>query len=302
MKGEAMREHADAVKRGDERVDSRAANAGFFPPAPRLPSGFTLPSGRTLIMGILNVTPDSFSDGGHWSSTGAAIEHAHEMLEQGADLVDIGGESTRPNSTRITTTEEWKRIGRVLETLASQGVVCSVDTLHSDTARRAIDAGAAIINDVSGGMWDPSMNSVLAASECAYVIQHYRALPGPEENFDYGDDLIATMLKRLSEQVGAALDAGVDPAGIIVDPGLGFSLNDSQGLYVSENLGQLRTLGYPVLVGASRKRFLVALGGDRDERTAEVTERAARARMWAVRVHEIVRNAEAALKGSEEKG
>lgn len=278
------------------------AGGATAPATPLLPAGFELPTGRTLVMGILNVTPDSFSDGGRWSSVDAALAHAEEMLAQGADLVDIGGESTRPRSTRISADEEWGRIGRVLAELASRGVVCSVDTLHASTARRAADAGAAIINDVSGGRWDAQMNRTVAATGCAYVIQHFRALPGPGEDFDYGDDLIATMLARLAEQVRDALDAGVEPSRIIVDPGLGFSLDDAQGLYVSENLGELRALGYPVLVGASRKRFLVALGGDRDERTAEVTERAARARMWAVRVHEIVRNAEAALRGSEERG
>lgn len=273
------------------------------PPGPRLPAGFSLPQGRTLVMGILNVTPDSFSDGGRFFGAGEAIRRGREMIAEGADLLDIGGESTRPGSTRIPEDEEWARIGRVVEALAADGIVCSVDTLHATTARRAADAGAAIVNDVSGGRWDPDMNRAVADSGLAYVVQHYRALPGmPEESFDYGEDLMAALVSRIGAQVRGALDAGVSPEAIVVDPGLGFSLTNGQCLEILENLGVLGALGYPVLIGASRKRFVAAMGGDRDERTAEVTARCAREGAWAVRVHEITGNARAARAGSEERG
>lgn len=251
-------------------------------------------------MGILNVTPDSFSDGGRWSSSDTAIERAVQMIDEGADLIDIGGESTRPNSTRVSEEEEWSRISTVLCALADQGVVCSVDTLHAATALRAADAGAAIINDVSGGRWDPQMNAVLAKTGLAYVVQHYRALPGmPGESFDYGEDLMGTLKERINAQVRDALDAGVAPEAISIDPGLGFSLTNEQCHTVLDGLGILSSLGYPVLIGASRKRFIAAMGGDRDEQTSIITRRCAREGIWAVRVHEIRGNARAAREGNE---
>ena len=141
---------------------------------------------RTLVMGILNVTPDSFSDGGRYAHVDDALAHAHEMVDQGADIVEVGGESTRPGSTRIGPDEEWARIGDVVRELAGGGIVVSVDTLHAVTARRAAAAGATIINDVSGGVWDPGMSASVASTGCRFVVQHYRALPGmPGESFDY---------------------------------------------------------------------------------------------------------------------
>ena len=212
----------------NEAASAWALAGGARPP--RLPKGITLPTDRMLVMGILNVTPDSFSDGGRFFDPGAAYEHAVQMVEAGADLVDLGGESTRPNSQRISEDEEWERIGATIQRLTQAGIVVSVDTLHAITARRAADAGAAIINDVSGGRWDPQMNAAVAQTSCAYVIQHYRALPGmPEESFDYGDQPIAVALReRVASQVRDALEAGVEPERIIVDPGLGFSLNNEQ--------------------------------------------------------------------------
>ena len=244
-----------------------------------------------LVMGILNVTPDSFSDGGRFLDPGAALDHAQEMLDEGADLVDLGGESTRPNSTtRISEDEEWERIGSIIQRLGASGVVVSVDTLHALTARRAADAGAAIINDVSGGRWDPQMNAAVASTSCAYVIQHYRALPGmPEESFDYGDQPIAVALReRVASQVRDALEAGVEPERIIVDPGLGFSLNNEQCWSLVASLRIFAELGYPVLIGASRKRFLGQSPlSDRDEATLDISRRALSDGMWAVRVHAI---------------
>ena len=262
------------------------------PPPPALPGGLSLPSGRTAIMGILNVTPDSFSDGGRYTDVAAALRHAREMVAAGADIIDVGGESTRPNSTRISADEEWARICTIVESLATDGVIVSVDTLHASTAREAARAGAAIINDVSGGRWDPRMNETVAASGCAYVVQHYRALPGmPGESFDYGDDLVGTLVERLSSQVGAARDAGVTADKIVIDPGLGFSLMADQCWQVLAELPRLTTYGYPVLIGASRKRFVKALGGNIDTDSAAIAAHAVRSGAWAVRVHDVAATA-----------
>ncbi|QPK82158.1 dihydropteroate synthase [Schaalia sp. ZJ405] len=238
-------------------------------------------------MGILNVTPDSFSDGGRWNAPELALAHAEDLLAQGAHIIDVGGESTRPGSQRITEDEEWQRIGRVVETLASRGVVVSVDTIHALTARRAADAGAAIINDVSGGLWDPQMNAVIAQTGAAYVIQHFRALPGPNESHDYGNDTVTTVLRELHAQVEAARESGVRPGQIIVDPGLGFSKTSEQSWELVDSFGTLRGLGYPVLIGASRKRFVASTGRDPDAVTAEISARCAREGIWAVRVHDV---------------
>ena len=266
-----------------------AAPASTPVPPLALPGGLSLPSGRTAIMGILNVTPDSFSDGGRYTDVAAALRHAREMLAAGADLIDVGGESTRPNSTRrISADEEWARICAVVESLAADGVIVSVDTLHASTAREAARAGAAIINDVSGGRWDPEMNAVVAQSGCAYVVQHYRALPGmPGEHFDYGDDLVGTLIERVGSQVQDAIDAGVTADKIVVDPGLGFSLTGDQCWQILRELPRFAQVGYPVLVGASRKRFVKALEGDVDANSADIAAYCAAAGAWAVRVHDV---------------
>lgn len=279
-------------------ADSRpmsGANDGHspivLPPSPQLPVGRVLPQGRTLVMGILNMTPDSFSDGGLWVNPVDALAHAEQMRLQGADIIDVGGESTRPGSRRISSEEEWSRIGQVVEALAGAGFLVSVDTIHADTARRAAAVGASIINDVSGGRLDPAMNEVVAGTECAYVVQHFRALPGtPEEHFDYGDDLIATLCERIQGQVDDAVAAGVARERIIIDPGLGFSLTNEQCWTILDSLEAFRALGYPVLVGASRKRFLATRGNDKDALTAEVTRMLAHQGIWAVRVHNIEAN------------
>ena len=265
-----------------------APASSVTPAPPTLPGSLTLPASRAAIMGILNVTPDSFSDGGRYADAPAALAHARAMVAAGADLIDVGGESTRPNSTRISADEEWGRIGEIVSALAGDGIVVSVDTLHASTARAAAEAGAAIINDVSGGRWDPRMNETVAASGCAYVVQHYRALPGmPGESFEYGDDLVGTLVERLSSQVGAARDAGVTADKIVIDPGLGFSLTNDQCWQILSELPRLASCGYPVLIGASRKRFVKALGGDVDTDSAAIAAHSVRAGAWAVRVHDV---------------
>lgn len=262
--------------------------APFFDLA--LPHGLTLPQGQTLVMGILNMTPDSFSDGGLWLDPSAARAHAREMLEAGAHIIDIGGESTRLGSTRITPDEEWERIESVVRAVCDMGAIVSVDTVHAYTAKRAIDAGAAIINDVSGGCLDPQMRHVISASDVAYVVQHYRALPGqPGEHFDYGEDLISTLLDRIRLQVQNAVDIGVEPERLIVDPGLGFSLLPEQCWEIVENIHRFHELELPILVGASRKRFLADRGEDRDATTARISQMMSSQGVWAVRVHDVAR-------------
>lgn len=256
-------------------------------------------------MGILNMTPDSFSDGGLWVAPEAALAHAEQMRQQGADIIDVGGESTRPGSHRISSEEEWSRIGQVVEALSEAGFIVSVDTIHAATARRAAAAGASIINDVSGGRLDPAMNETVAQTQCAYVVQHFRALPGTAgEHFDYGEDLIATLCERIQGQVDDAVGAGVSPERIIIDPGLGFSLTNDQCWTIVGALEAFRTLGYPVLVGASRKRFLADRGDDKDALTAEVTRMLAQQGAWAVRVHNIDINIRALrdIAGSDAAG
>jgi len=226
--------------------------------------------------------------GGRHPDVAAALRHAREMVAAGADIIDVGGESTRPNSTRISADEEWARIGTIVESLATDGVIVSVDTLHASTAREAARVGAAIINDVSGGRWDPEMNTAVAQSGCAYVVQHYRALPGmPGEHFDYGDDLVGTLIERVGSQVQDAIDAGVTADKIVVDPGLGFSLTGDQCWQILRELPRFAHGGYPVLVGASRKRFVKALEGDVDANSADIAAYCAAAGAWAVRVHDV---------------
>ncbi|WP_326844919.1 dihydropteroate synthase [Actinomyces provencensis] len=276
------------------------------PRGPLLPHGPEPAAGRTLVMGILNVTPDSFSDGGLWRDPARALDHARSMVADGADLVDVGGESTRPGSARITAEEEWSRIGEVVGALAEEGVLVSVDTVHAGTARRAAEVGAALVNDVSGGRADPGMPAAMAASGCACIIQHWRGFPGsPQEDFTYAD-VVADVCAEVLAQVDTVVAAGVDPARIAVDPGLGFSLLHDQSWALVDSVESLVGLGYPVVVGASRKRFLALRGGDdpgwdRDRATAEIPRRAARAGVWAVRVHDVAGSARAVREAATGK-
>jgi dihydropteroate synthase len=247
----------------------------------------------TLIMGVLNVTPDSFSDGGLWLEPDAALEHGLELVAQGADLVDVGGESTRPGAVRVDPDEEQSRVVPVIRRLASQGVTVSVDTMNADTARAAIDAGAAIINDVSGGLADERMPEAVLATGAQYVVMHWRGRLDAKDSRAVYQNTVAEVRSELSARVTALLDRGVDPAKLILDPGLGFSKNARHNWQVLAGLHEVETLGYPVLIGASRKRFLGALlpddapAEDRDAPTAVISALAAQAGAWAVRVHDV---------------
>ncbi|TFD33786.1 dihydropteroate synthase [Cryobacterium cryoconiti] len=244
-------------------------------------------------MGVLNVTPDSFSDGGKWASTDAAIGHALDLYAQGADLIDVGGESTRPGAGRVAPVEEASRVIPVITELARQGLTISVDTLNASTAAAAAAAGARIINDVSGGLADPLMASVAARSGLTYVAMHWRAHAKEMDDLAVYGDVVAEVRDELSARVDALAAAGLPRERVVLDPGLGFSKLPEHNWALLAHLAAFTDLGLPVMVGASRKRFLaVALPtdaplADRDLPSAVVSVLAAQAGAWAVRVHDV---------------
>jgi dihydropteroate synthase len=254
-------------------------------------------------MGVVNVTPDSFSDGGRWFDTTAAVKHGLALVAEGADLVDVGGESTRPGATRVDEAEELKRVIPVVRGLASEGVVISVDTMRASVAEQALAAGAALVNDVSGGLADPAMIPTVAAAGAPFVVMHWRGfLEGGNVRGVYGD-VVTEVVDELHARVEAVLAGGITPDRIVVDPGLGFSKDADHDLELLARLDRLLGLGHPLLVAASRKRFLgrVLAGPDgapppareRDAATAAVSALAAHAGAWAVRVHEVRATADA---------
>ena len=247
----------------------------------------------TLIMGVLNVTPDSFSDGGQWASTDAAIEHGLLLHAQGADLIDVGGESTRPGATRVSPEQEQRRVIPVVAELARQGLKLSIDTLNASTARAAAQAGASVINDVSGGLADPGMAAVAADTGLTYIAMHWRAHAQQMDTLaDYGD-VVTDVVAELSARVDALTAAGVARDRIVLDPGLGFSKKTEHNWQILHRLDAFAALDLPVMVGASRKRFLASVlpvGApviERDLATAVVSVLAAQAGAWAVRVHDV---------------
>jgi dihydropteroate synthase len=271
-----------------------------------LPAG--VPTGRCLVMGVLNVTPDSFSDGGKWLDPAAAVAHGLEMVAEGADLVDVGGESTRPGAVRVSQDEELRRTIPVIRELAAAGVVVSVDTMRAAVAEAAIDAGAALVNDVSGGHWDPRMPLVLSHSRVPFVAMHWRGADDPDRRPAHDDgvsyrDVVAEVGAELRQSLEKLVAAGVDPGRVVLDPGLGFSKNAAHNWALLAGLDSLVAIGAPVLIGASRKRFLGSLlaGPDevpapvesRDAASAAISTLAARAGVWCVRVHAVRPSADA---------
>jgi dihydropteroate synthase len=250
-----------------------------------------------VVMGVLNVTPDSFSDGGRYVDLSDAISHAHALWERGADIIDIGGESTRPGAERVDADTEIARVLPAVRELAADGLVLSVDTTRAAVAAAALEAGARVVNDVSGGLADPSMAKVVADSGAPWVLMHWR---GHSKNMnalaEYGD-VVAEVRDELAARVDAALAAGVAEAAIVLDPGLGFAKRAEHDWALLHGLDTLLELGFPVLVGASRKRFLGSLLPQADGRprppagretaTAAVSALAAAAGAWGVRVHEV---------------
>ncbi|MFK0245267.1 dihydropteroate synthase [Amycolatopsis azurea] len=253
--------------------------------------------GRCAVMGILNVTPDSFSDGGRYLDVDQALEHAHEMWARGADLIDVGGESTRPGASRVDADTENSRIMPVIRSLAADGVAMSVDTTRAEVALAAVEAGASVINDVSGGLADPNMAKVAAETGVPYVLMHWRGHSKDMNALASYEDVVADVRAELLSRVDEAVADGVDAGAIVLDPGLGFAKNAEHDWALLNGLDSFLSLGFPVLVGASRKRFLGRLlsGKDgkpappdgRENATAAVSALAAAAGAWGVRVHEV---------------
>ncbi|WP_407560204.1 dihydropteroate synthase [Streptomyces sp. 184] len=260
--------------------------------------------GRCAVMGVVNVTPDSFSDGGLWFDSAAAIKHGIDLVATGADIVDVGGESTRPGAPRVDEDEELRRVLPVVRGLAAEGVLVSVDTMRATVAERAVAAGARLVNDVSGGQADPAMVPAVAATGVPFVVMHWRGQSIDMNNRAVYADTVTEVVDELRRSLDRAVAGGVDFDRIIADPGLGFAKAAPHDLVLLNSLARLRAdLGRPLLVAASRKRFLgrVLAGPDgapppareRDAATAAVSAIVAREGAWAVRVHEVRPTADA---------
>ena len=276
----------------------------------RHPSGLPEPLmqlDRPIVMGVLNVTPDSFSDGGRHFEPISAIAHGITMQRDGADVIDVGGESTRPGSTRIDAQEELQRVLPVVAALVAAGVHVSIDTMRAEVARECVLAGACIVNDVSGGLADQAMYAAVAQLDVPYVIMHWRGHGSVMNSLASYADVSAEVFSEINERLVAATAAGVNPEAIIIDPGLGFSKEPDDNWQVLNQLAGLVDLGYPVLIGASRKRFLGSLlaastgvprdFAERDAATNAISAIAAATGVWGVRVHNVKSAVDAVLVG-----
>jgi len=263
---------------------------------------------RCLVMGVVNVTPDSFSDGGKWFCAEDAIAHGLELIASGADIVDVGGESTRPGAPRVSEEEELRRVGPVVTELVKTGATVSIDTMRATVAELAVEAGARLVNDVSGGLADPAMARLIARADVPYVVMHWRGQSADMDSRAIYEDVVAEVKAELGNRVAALLETGVDPARLILDPGLGFAKQPAHNWALLTRLGEVGELDvegapFPVLVGASRKRFIGRLlatpdGEPRpfdqcDDATIALTALAATAGAWCVRVHSVPGNADA---------
>lgn len=241
-----------------------------------------------LVMGILNVTPDSFADGGKYFDSEHAIARGLEMISEGVNVIDIGGESTRPGAERVSAEEEQQRTIPVIKALAGNGAVISIDTMSADTAKKAVEAGASIVNDVSGGKADPTMFATVAALNCRYVLMHWRGHSKDMNSLAVYEDVVVDVINELKEQIEKAIAAGIKKENLILDPGLGFSKDVRHNWEILDRLQELQALGYPILIGASRKRFL---GGDdpdqREVATINLTKTLVGKKIWGVRVHSV---------------
>jgi dihydropteroate synthase len=242
----------------------------------------------TLVMGILNVTPDSFSDGGEYLDPAKAIARGLEMVDEGATIIDVGGESTKPGAERVTLEEELTRVIPVVHALAKAGAKVSVDTMRAETAAMAVAAGASIINDVSGGLADPAMHATAAALKVQYICMHWRGQSKEMDSLAVYDDVVTDVINELTKQVASALLAGIEPTKLVVDPGLGFAKNAEQNWELLRNIDKFKELGFPILVGGSRKRFL---GGEnpseRESSSIALTTWLATKHIWGVRTHSV---------------
>jgi dihydropteroate synthase len=251
--------------------------------------------GRCLVMGIVNVTPDSFSDGGLWLETTAAVEHGLQLARDGADLVDVGGESTRPGAIRPSIDVELARVLPVIEELSARGAAVSVDTMRAEVARQAIAAGAVLVNDVSGGLADPDMLATIAELRTPYICMHWRGHSTSMQDLATYDDVVNDVVAELGARVDAMRSAGIEMARVAVDPGMGFAKTADHNWTLLARLDEVHALGLPLVVGASRKAFLGALLADddgprlpagRDDATTATTVIAALDGAWCVRVHD----------------
>jgi len=273
---------------------------------------------RTAVIGVLNVTPDSFSDGGQFLASDVATAHGLHLREQGADIIDVGGESTRPGATRVPSEEECARVLPVVSGLVAAGVPVSIDTMRASTAEAAVAAGACLVNDVSGGLADDEMYTTVAGLGVPFVAMHWRGHSDRMNDLATYDDVVVDVISELSARVEAAVSAGIARSAIVIDPGLGFAKNSVHNWQLLQALDRLMAVGPPVLIGASRKRFLGALLAedsgdpremtDRDAATDAITAIAASRGVWAVRVHDVrgskdaVRVAAAWTRGSDDDG
>lgn len=248
-------------------------------------------------MGILNVTPDSFADGGINFETQVAIARGYEMVEEGVDIIDVGGESTKPGADRVSEEEEQARVLPVIAALAETNVEISIDTMRARTARLAVGAGASIVNDVSGGAADPEMFATVAELGCRYTIMHWRGHSKDMNSKAIYADVVDDVIAEVTIQLDKALAAGIAREKIILDPGIGFAKDAEHNWEILNRIDEFVALGYPVLIGHSRKRFL---GGDspddREEATVAVTQSLVGKGIWAVRVHGVKANVEVLQK------
>ncbi|MCE7009237.1 dihydropteroate synthase [Kibdelosporangium philippinense] len=259
--------------------------------------------GRCVVMGVLNVTPDSFSDGGRYFTVDDALRHAHEMWAAGADLIDVGGESTRPGAERVAAEVEIGRIEPVIKELTSAGVRISVDTMRARVAEAALAAGATVVNDVSGGLADKDMARVVAGAGVPWILMHWRGHSKDMNSLANYKDVVSEVKAELCERVDEALKAGVSPDAIVIDPGLGFAKQAPHDWALLRALDVFMAMGHPVLVGASRKRFVGRLLADKDgtprppdgreDATAAISTLAAAKGVWGVRVHDVMRSLDA---------
>jgi dihydropteroate synthase len=241
-----------------------------------------------LVMGILNVTPDSFADGGRHNEFDAAVTRGLAMIAEGVDIIDIGGESTRPGAERVSEEDELNRTIPVITELAKHGVRISIDTMRASTAEAAVKAGASIVNDVSGGLADSEMLATVAGLQVPYIAMHWRGQSKEMNSKAVYGDVVTEVIAELNERIDAALDAGIHRDKLIIDPGIGFAKDAEHNWAIIDSIDRFVAMGYPVLVGASRKRFL---GGDspdeREQATIELTKRLGTTGVWAVRVHSV---------------
>jgi len=248
---------------------------------------------RTVVMGILNITPDSFADGGKYLSKDDAVSGGRRLVAEGADIIDVGGESTRPGAERVSETEELKRVIPVIKELVKDGAVVSVDTMRAEVAKEAIAVGATYINDVSGGLADKKMAEVIASNpKVQYIVMHWRGHSKNMQEQAIYKDVVKEVKEELDERVSSLLKAGVSNEQIILDPGIGFAKESEHNWQILQNIDRIQLLGYPLLVGVSRKRFLGELinakdPNDREAATIALTTELARLKVWGVRTHAV---------------